>query len=197
MRKTTIAGAVIFTLLFSLTSSAQVYNTAQKLKIGAYHLGIAPILLVNGDVSPGIFFLGGVGVTHSLDLYINGRFTEHDPYFGVDLQWALLKSAPFLSLITGAHVGHNLSVDATIDLTFPVGNTVVVYGGLDVNIEFPHNNVSDGNTASQHGDVIVPAWLFFGPRIYIRKSVALFMEIDLGITQYAPSIFGLGLGFYL
>ena len=185
MRKTTIAGTVIFTLLFSLTSSAQVYNTAQKLKISAFHLGIAPILMVDGDVSPGIFLLGGVGITHSLDLYINGRFAENDPYFGVDLQWALLKSAPFLSLITGAHVGQNLSVDATIDLTFPVGNTVVVYGGLDVNIEFPHN------------EVVVPAWLFFGPRIYIRKSVALFMEVDLGITQYAPSIFGLGLGFYL
>lgn len=186
MRKTAIASIVAFTLLFSLTSSAQVYNTAQKLKGGAFHLGIAPILLVNGDVSPGIFFLGGVGVTHTLDLYINGRFAENDgSYFGVDLQWALLKSAPFLSLITGAHVGQNLSVDATIDLTFPLGNTVVVYGGLDVNIEFPRD------------EVVVPAWLFFGPRIYIRRSVAIFMEIDLGLTDYAPSIFGLGFGFYL
>ncbi len=185
MRKTATPFIVAFIMLFSLTSSGQIYNTAQKLKDGAFHLGIAPILLVNGDVSPGLYFLGGVGITHSLDLYINGRFANNDrSYFGVDLQWALLQSSPYLSLITGAHVGHNLGLDATLDLTFPLGNTVVLYGGLDMDIEFPDN------------DITVPAWLFFGPRIYIRRNTALFMEVDLGLTDITPSIFGLGLGFY-
>jgi len=187
MRKLTISAIVASVMLFSATSYAQVYNTAQKLREGAVRLCFAPLLLVQGgNVDPGFYALGGFGVTKDLDLYFNARLASNDrSYFGADLQWALIRDNPALSLSTGAHVSDHLGIDGTLDLAFPVGNTVVLYGGLDVNIEFAG------------GETFVPAWLFFGPRVQIRRNTTLFMEIDLGITDVAPSIFGLGLSFYL
>lgn len=186
MRKLTVSAVAACVMIFSATSHAQVYNTAQKLRDGSFRIGIAPILLVDGDVSPGLYALGGFSATKDMDLYFNTRLaTNSRSYLGVDMQWSLVRSNPALSLTTGAHVSDHIGIDGTLDLAFPVGRTVVLYGGLDMDIEF-----ANGATA-------VPAWLFFGPRIFIHRNTALFMEIDLAVTDAAPSIFGLGLSFYL
>lgn len=186
MRRITVSAVVAAIMLFSIASHAQVYNTAQKLREGTFRLCIAPILLVDGGVSPGIYALGGASITHEIDLYGNVRLANNGRSFlGIDLQWALARGTPALSLTTGAHVSDNIGLDGTLDLAFPVGRTVVIYGGLDADIDFTT------------GATTVPAWFFFGPRISLHRNTALFMEIDLGMTESAPSIFGLGLSFYL
>lgn len=187
MRKTTVAAFAAALMLSSITLHAQVYNTAQKLREGAFRLCVAPLLLVDDGVGLGMYVvLGGFGVTHSMDLYFDTRIASDSlSNFGVDLQWALVRGSPALSLTTGVHVAKHLGLDGTLDIAFPAGNSVVLYGGLDADIDFV-----EGNT-------VVPAWLFFGPRISLRRNTTLFMEVDLSMTHLAPSIFGLGLSFYL
>jgi hypothetical protein len=187
MRKLTVSAVVAGVMLFSAASHAQVYNTAQKLREGAFRLCFAPLLLVEGGSSDlGLYALGGFGVTNFMDLYFNTRIASNNrSNFGADLQWVLVRGTPALSLSTGAHVSDHLGIDGTLDCTFPVSSTVVLYGGLDMDIEFINSETT------------VPAWVFLGPRIQIRRNTTLFMEVDLGVTDYAPSIFGLGLSFYL
>ena len=186
MRKLIVSSVIASVLLLSVAAHAQVYNTAQKLKSGTFRLCTAPLLIVDhGDVNAGLYVLGGAGVTSIMDLYLHTRIAGDDlANFGVDLQWALIKGTPALSLSTGGHVGPDIGIDGTLDMAFPVGNSVVLYSGLDVDIDFaPH-------------DITVPLWVFIGPRIQIRRNTTLFLEVDIGL-QEAPSILGLGFSFYL
>ena len=110
-----------------------------KTQRGHVRLCIAPILLVDGGVRSGAFLsLGGASITHEIDLYGNVRLANNGRSFllGIDLQWALARGTPALSLTTGAHVSDNIGLDGTLDLAFPVGRTVVIYGGLDADIDF-------------------------------------------------------------
>jgi hypothetical protein len=187
MRKITVPAVVVALMLSVAASHAQVYNTAQKLREGTFRLCLAPLLVVdNGDVSPGMYALGGFGVTKAMDLYFTTRLaSDNRSNFGFDLQWVLARGTPALSLTTGAHVSPGIGIDGTLDIAFPVGNSVVLYGGGDMDIDF------------HDGETTVPVWLFFGPRVQIRRNVTLFMEVDLGLTDSAPSMLGLGLSFYL
>ena len=188
MRRIVVSSVIACVLLLSVASHAQVYNTAQKLKSGTSRLCIAPLLLTqNSGISPGLYVLGGVGVTSIMDLYLTSRIADDNrSNFGVDIQWALVKGTPSLSFSTGGHVGPGIGVDGTLDLAFPVGNTVVLYGGLDMDVDFQLN---EGTT--------VPVWVFLGPRIQIRRNTTLFLEVDIGVTNVTPSILGLGFSFYL
>jgi hypothetical protein len=187
MRKIIVSSAIGCVMLFSAASHGQVYNTAQKLKTGTFRLCFAPLLIDNNsDINAGLYVLGGVGVTRIMDLYLHTRIAGNDlANFGVDLQWAILKGTPALSLSTGAHVGPDIGIDGTLDMAFPVGNSVVVYGGLDVDLDFVPN------------DIKIPLWVFIGPRVQIRRNTTLFLEVDIGATRDTPSILGLGLSFYL
>jgi hypothetical protein len=187
MRKVIVSSVIACVLLLSAASHAQVYNTAQKLKMGTFRLCVAPLLLTEGgNIDPGLYVLGGVGVTSIMHLYLTSRIaSDNRSNFGVDIQWALVKGTPALSLSTGGHVGPGIGVDGTLDLAFPVGKTVVFYGGLDADIDFELNETT------------VPVWVFLGPRIQIRKNTTLFLEVDIGVTNVTPSILGLGLSFYL
>lgn len=187
MRKIIVSSVIASIFLLSSASHAQVYNTAQKLKGGTFRLCIAPLLLTEGgDADFGLYVLGGVGVTQIMDLYLTTRVASNDrSNFGVNIQWALVKGTPALSLSTGGHVGPGIGIDGTLDIAFPIGNSVVLYSGLDADVDF------------NHGETIVPAWVFIGPRIQIRQNATLFLEVDVGITHVTPSILGLGLSFYL
>jgi hypothetical protein len=187
MRKFIASSVIASVLLLSGASHAQVYNTAQKLKQGTFRLCVAPLVLVNsGDAYPGMYVLGGVGVTSAMDLYVSTRVASNDrSNFGIGFQWALIKGTPALSLTTGGHIGPNIGIDGTFDAAFSIGNSVVLYGGLDMDVDF------------KPGETTVPAWLFIGPRIQIRRNTTLFLEVDVGVPQETPSILGLGLSFYL
>jgi hypothetical protein len=187
MRKFIVSSVMTCSILLSTASHAQVYNTAQKLKTGTFRLCVAPLVLVdNGATDLGMYVLGGVGVTGSMDLYLSSRMAnDNRANFGVGLQWALVKGTPALSLTTGGHVGPGIGIDGTLDLAFPLGSTVVFYGGLDADIDF------------HLSETTVPAWVFLGPRVQIRKNATLFVEVDIGLTLETPSILGLGLSFYL
>jgi hypothetical protein len=187
MRKLIVSTVIALGLLLPTASHAQVYNTAQKMKNGVFRFCIAPLILVeNGDADPGMYLLGGVGLTRTLDLYLSTRVANRDrSNFGVGLQWAIVKGIPALSLTTGGHVGPDIGIDGTFDLSFSLGNSVVLYGGLDMDVDFHDNGT------------VVPAWIFIGPKVQIRRNTTLYLEIDIGMTEATPSILGLGLGFYL
>jgi hypothetical protein len=187
MRKVIVSSVIASVFLLSVTSHAQVYNTAQKLKSGTFRLCVAPLLIDDhSDINAGLYVLGGVGVTRIMDIYLHTRVAGDDlANFGADLQWALIKGSPSLSLSTGAHVGPDIGIDGTLDMAFPVGNSVVLYCGLDVDIDFAQDVI------------LAPAWVFIGPRVQIRRNTTLFMEVDIGMTRDTPSILGLGFSFYL
>lgn len=186
MRKIIAATAVSFVMLFSLATPGQVYRTAETLRNGEFKLGISPLLLVDGGTNAGLFLLGGLGVTHDISLYLNSRLANYGrSYFGLDLDWTLVQGAPSLALITGVHVSHPIALEATLNITFPVRHVFDLYTGVDMDVEIGH------------GDSFVPVWFFIGPQIYIQRNVVLLVELDLGITDPAPHIIGVGLGFFL
>jgi hypothetical protein len=186
MRKSSIATAVFFMLLMSTAVPAQVFRTADPIRNGEFHLGVAPLLLVNGGTHAGLFLYGGLGVTNDIGLYLNTRLANNNlSYFGLDLDWSLIRGAPSLSLITGVHVSHPIALEGTLNITFPIRHVLDLYMGVDMDVEITH------------GDTYVPVWFFMGPQIPIQRNVVLLLEVGLGITDPAPNIIGVGLGFFL
>jgi hypothetical protein len=185
MRKSRLLIACLFFLSLSTAVPAQVFRTADPVRNGEFQLGVAPLLIVNGGTHAGLFLYGGLGVTHDIGLYLNTRLANNMSYFGLDLDWSLVRGAPSLSLITGVHVSHPLALEGALNLTFPIGHVCDLYMGVDMDVEITH------------GDTFIPVWFFFGPQIPIQRNVAFILEVGLGITDPAPNIIGAGLVFFL
>ncbi len=162
----------------------QVHNSAGTLRPGRFSLGVAPVFFVDRDGDVGLFLHGGVGITRRLDLSLKFRLNDHDTYFGGDLEFALLKGMPSISLAAGLHSYHDLGIDMTFNLTFPLRHIASFYGCLDMDVEFADH------------DTYFPVWGVIGFEVMARRHLGILMEIDIGITDPAPNIFGIGLCVY-
>ena len=166
------------------TANAQVHNSASTLRPGRFSLGIAPLFFVDRGNDVGLFLHGGIGITRRMDLSLKLRLNNDDLYFGGDLEFALLKGMPSLSLATGLHSYHDLGIDITFNLTFPIRHIAAFYGCLDMDVEFGDH------------DTYFPVWGVIGFEVMVRRHLGITMEIDIGITEPAPNIFGIGLSVY-
>lgn len=165
-------------------ASAQVHNSAGTLRPGRFSLGIAPIFFVDRGNDIGLFLHGGIGITRNMDLSLKFRLNDNDTYFGGDLEFALLKGMPSLSLATGMHAHDKVGIDMNLNLTFPIRRIVSFYGCLDMDVEFKDH------------DTYVPLWGVIGFEVMARRQLGILMEIDIGITDPAPTMFGIGLCVY-
>jgi len=164
--------------------NAQVQNSAGTLRPGRFSLGIAPLLFVDGGDDIGLYLHGGVGITRNMDLSLKFRLNNNDTYFGGDLEFALLKGIPTLSLAAGMHAYNKMGIDMTFNLTFPIRRIASLYGCLDLDVEF-----------NDH-DTYFPLWGVIGFEVMARRHLGILMEIDVGITKWAYNMFGIGLCVY-
>lgn len=175
---------IICLLLGYETATAQVHNSAGTLRPGRFSLGVAPIFFVDGGSDVGLFLHGGIGITRSMDLSLKFRLNNHDTYFGGDLEFALLKGMPSVSLAAGMHAYNDLGIDMTFNLSFPIRKIASLYGCLDMDVEF-----------NKH-DTYFPLWGVIGFEVMARRHLGILMEIDIGITRWAYNMFGIGLCVY-
>ncbi|MCX7726680.1 MAG: hypothetical protein N2053_07500 [Chitinispirillaceae bacterium] len=171
-------------LIFFMNSSAQVCNTAATLSPARFSLGVAPLVYVNYGNNIGLLLNGGVGITRQIDVSLKLILGGSSVYFGGDVEFSILRGLPALSLTTGLHAQNNVGIDATLNLTFPVHQIVGIYCGLDGDVNFYRHEID------------LPFWGFVGVDVKLRRSLALFFEIDIGLNYPAPHIFNLGLNVY-
>lgn len=181
MRKMVITFCV---LLGYITAFGQVCNTANTLRGGRFSLGIAPVIYVSSGNDVGLYVNGGIGITRQVDLSLKLLFNNHSTYFGGDFEFVVLGGIPTISLAVGMHARDNPGLDGTFNLAIPIRKVVALYCGLDSDIEF-----YDGGTE-------FPLWGFIGFQVMVRRSLGLFMEIDIGVTDPAPDMFVLGMNVF-
>jgi hypothetical protein len=181
MRKIAVCSIVLSLVCLS---SGQVCNSATTLRPGQFSIGIAPIIYVHPGSDVGLFLNGGVGITRGMDMSLKLILNEHSTYFGGDVEFVVLSRFPTISLAAGMHAHDNIGIDGTFNLTLPIRNIISLYGGLDGDIEF-----------HDHGTGF-PFWGFAGMQVMVRKHLGMFMEIDIGINDSAPSMLDLGLNVF-
>jgi hypothetical protein len=171
----------LFCLILFQFSSAQVLNTATTLSPGKFSFGIAPVIFIEQDNDLGLYVNAGLGVTRSMDLGFKLRFDGNHTYIGGDVEFLILGGTPSISFATGVHAHQEAGIDGTFNLTFPMGRVASLYGGFDADVDFYHN------------DVVFPCWGFLGFQVSIRRSLALLMEVDIGLNDPAYSMLDFGL----
>lgn len=168
---------------------SQVFNTGQTISRRKFNISLAPIVLVSSENNLGLYSQFGIGVARSIDIGFNLRIAqEESPVFGADIEFALLRNTPALSLTGGAHVFRNgVGIDAAINLTFVIRKIVSLYGGLNFDVDF-------------HGedDTHLPLWGFFGIDVMVRRNLGFILEVDLDVLDdpRTPHIFGAGISVY-
>jgi len=163
-----------------LSVNAQVFNTGQTLKSGTLAIGINPLFY--GD-NFGSFFYGEYGIMQGMDMRLKMGLGYGSNYFGADMEWSLISSKPYISLTAGGHIQDEVGIDGTLNLSFPIGSTVTLYSGMDMDIVFAN-------------DVQMPGWIPIGMEVGIRNNLSILLEGDIGILNNPPSIFNGGLNFY-
>jgi hypothetical protein len=182
MKKTMYAG--LFLVLFHVFADAQVLNTGTTLDPGSFSLSIAPVIFVEGHKKVGLFLGGGIGIARNADLGLKLRlFNDQRTYFGGDVEFALLSGMPSISLSVGAHAYHEVGLDGTLNITFPVHGSVSLYSGLDFDAEF------------YDGEQDFLLWVPVGIEVMTRRSLSMIMEIDIDAID-AWSMFALGLNIF-
>jgi hypothetical protein len=177
MRIRTICPLILTLVGFS---AGQVCNTATTLRPGQFSIGIAPIIYPHGGDAD-LFLNAGVGIARSMDLSLKAIVNGHTNYFGGDFEFVVVSGFPTISLAAGMHSRDNLGIDGTFNLTLPIRRVVSLYGGVDADIEFRHDETG------------FPLWGFAGFQVMARRHFGLFMEIDLGINDGAPDMLDLGM----
>lgn len=172
--------SVIICLFIATQIYSQVFNTASTLKKGKFSLGLNPAYYNDNF---GLFLHGNAGIVSGVDLAIKYGFLDGSDYIGADLEWAILKSKPCISITTGAHSQNDFGLDLSGNLSFPVMGGISMYTGVDTDLLF--NN-----------DIDLLLWLPFGIEFKIRKRMSFLFEAEIPVTNTAFAIIDGGVMFY-
>ena len=179
MKKLTFSALVI--ICFSVTLSAQVFNTSGTLKKGTFSAGFEPGVYVDpSDFN--LFLHGGAGLTSNIDLGVKLGVLGDETYFGGDVEFGVGK---IFSLSAGAHSYFDFGLDFTGLFTFPIGGVADLYTGLDVDVAFAEN------------DTYFPIWIPIGLEIPLKKDILFLFEAEINVNDeyYGRHWFGGGLNF--
>jgi hypothetical protein len=160
--------------------NAQVFNTSSTLKKGQFSAGFEPGIYINGDNDFNLFLYGGAGLTNSIDFGIKLGVLGNNIYFGGDVEFGLGK---IFSFSAGAHSWGNFGLDAMGLATFHIGNSIGIYTGLDLDIEFIE------------GDTYLPLMLPIGLEIPLKKNILFIFESEIGLSDTGYNFLGGGLNF--
>lgn len=164
----------ISALIITLSSTAQVFNTAKTLKEGTFAIGVQPMLMTKGSSDFILFGQFGYGIKSGIDLNAKASvFGSGSNYFGIDIEFNLEEH---FSLSGGAHVWGDFGLDVTALGTIDLKKGVALYGGLDVDMNI-------GND-----DVYFPLWIPVGIEVLMNKNVAILVEASIGLTSSAPHL---------
>ncbi len=167
-------------ITISLSSHAQVFNTAGTLKKNSFSIGLEPAVLINGGNEFMMFFHGGYGIKSGIDLGVH-LGAGNTTYFGAEIEWGLGK---YFSLTTGAHNFGNFGLDGALNATFGITSGVNLFTGLDMDIIFAEP------------ETVLPLWLPLGVEIAIKSKMSFILETEINITDNAYHLIGGGLSFY-
>jgi hypothetical protein len=174
----------LFVFIQSMGISAQVFNSAEVLRPGHGSIGINPVFIANGENDLALYLHGGIGLASGLDLAAKLGIGD-GTYFGMDLEYLLRASPPYVSIAGGGHIRNDAGIDATLNLTFPISRILSLYSGLDADINF-----AEGQTLS-------PLWIFLGNEVPVKHGLSFLLEIQIGVTEEADNRLGAGLNIYL
>ncbi len=166
--------------LTTFSAAAQVFNTASTLKKGTFSAGIEPGVYLNGATDFNLFLHGGAGLTNNLDFGLKLGVLGRDVYFGGDVEFAL---ASFFSFSAGAHNYGDFGLDFTGLFTFPIGNSVDLFTGLDSDIVF------------SEPDTRFPLWIPLGIEVPLRSSMLFVFESEISVNDPGRHFLGGGLNF--
>lgn len=153
---------------------AQVFNTGQTLKKGAFSVGFEPTIIASGNSDFILFGHFGYGLKKNIDFGAKVGLLGPDTYVGADVEFGITEN---ISFGAGAHVFGGFGLDATLLATYPATKSVNIYGGLDLDV------ILEGNTD-------FPLWIPIGVEVGLRKSLAFMLEASVGVTTSTHYIGG-------
>ena len=186
-----LAGAAV-----QLSAQQVLMNSAETINKGNLKLAIFPTMLFSkngGDSVWGVAGRFGYGLTSNLDIEAKAAFFKGLKYFGVDIEYWLLKGQNFnVSAALGGHMtdvnggGDSKGIDAALlASTRPVKN-LEIYGGLMLSFD----SIKNGNNYTL---------AHFVPGIEYRLSDDLdfLAEVGIALNDNARSYASVGLALYL
>ena len=193
----TILAAAMF-----LTASAQVsaqdvlMNSAETINKGNFKLGVFPTVLLSkhGDNSAwGVAGRFGYGLTSSFDIEAKAAFFDGLNYFGVVLEYWLLKGKNInASAALGAHMTNvdggadSSGIDTTLLVSTTPSKNLEFYGGLKLAFDSLKN--SDFNYTKAH---VVP-----GIEYRINQSLDFLAEFGIALNDNSRNYASVGLAYY-
>jgi hypothetical protein len=167
-------------IVIMVSLSAQVFNTSSTLKRGQFSAGFEPGIYINGGNDFNLFLHGGAGITNSADFGLKLGVLGDNVYIGGDVEFRLGK---IFSLSAGAHSWGDFGLDATGLFTFKIGNSINIYTGLDLDIEF----IND--------DIYFPLMLPIGLEIPLKSNILFVFESEIRLSDTGYNFIGGGLNF--
>ena len=172
---------------------AEVFHDGEVLRAGKFRLGFEPQITFGPERTPGEPFIGftrfGFGIGKSADMEFTAGFFEDDTYFGLDVQFQMLRDGegyPALSFTAGAHFWYNdgnvnrgfPGLDGSVILSEDIRDIVVLFMGIDTNVEFRTNRVE------------VPIRAVLGADIEMSRHLHLLFEVGYGLLDSPHHISG-------
>jgi hypothetical protein len=161
------------------SGNAQFMNSSRVLEDSYFSLALEPVYLVEGsDIMLNVY--GALGLDSKIDLGIRYGINGGD-YFGAQVEWGLSKH---FCLFTGVHYHHDFALDGALAANIPITSTTHIFLGADADIVIGNN-------------IVVPLWIPLGVEIALSTGVSFILEGDIGVTDNASHMIGLGFGFYI
>ncbi len=177
IKKTILSLSLLFALINS--GNAQFMNSSRVLEDSYFSLALEPVYLVeSSDFMFNVY--GALGLDSKIDLGIRYGINGGD-YFGAQVEWGLSKN---FCLFTGVHYHHNFALDGALAVNIPVTSTSRIFLGADADVVIGNN-------------IVVPLWLPVGVEIALSSGVSFILEGDIGVTDNANHMIGLGIGVYI
>ncbi len=177
IKKTIISLSLLFAMINP--GNAQFMNSSRVLEDSYFSLALEPVYLVeSSDIMFNVY--GALGLDSKIDLGIRYGINGGD-YFGAQVEWGLSKK---FCLFTGVHYHHDFALDGALAVNIPVTSSSYIFLGADADVVIRDN-------------IVIPLWIPVGVEIALSSGVSFILEGDIGVTDNAGHMIGLGIGVYI
>ena len=192
-----LAAAMFFAAAAAnLSAQSVLMNSAETINQGNLKLGIFPTVLIGkngGDSVWGVAGRFGYGLTRSIDIEAKAGFFKGIKYYGVDIEFWLLKGQDInASATVGGHLidysggGNSSGIDTSLLVSTTPARNLEIYGGLMLAFESVKN--SDSNYTRVH---LVP-----GIEYRLNADLDFLAEFGIGLNSNSSNYASVGLAFY-
>ncbi len=181
---------VFIMLLFCSISNAQIFSTANLLQNKRVAFSINPVLktgIVEDDA--GMYLHGDLGIGSAMQLGAQLGLGFDETYIGLMVKKSLNRKFPNMSFSGGIHSFGDIGLDFALSISGPMNRLVVLYSGLDLDIDFSENRRKESETRFL-------SWFFLGTEVAVGRNMTFLFEAEIGIADEAYNLFGSGLKLY-